>query len=61
MDRYGLWDYIPVILILEKETNKEEISMMTPTTLFLTILGVCTVSAQVMKFLVWVDEPGRSH
>ena len=35
--------------------------MMTPTTLFLTVLGVCTVSAQLMKFLVWVDEPSRSH
>ena len=35
--------------------------MMTPTTLFLTVLGVCTVSAQLMKFLVWVDEPGHSH
>ena len=45
----------------QKEKTKEDISMMTPTTLLLTVLGVCTVSAQLMKFLIWVDEPSRSH
>ena len=51
----------PLLFCYQKEKNKEDIAMMTPTTLLLTVLGVCTVSAQLMKFLVWVDEPSRSH
>ena len=47
--------------VIRKKNNKEDFPMMTPTTLFLTVLGVCTVSAEVMKFLVRMDEPGRSR
>jgi len=29
---------------------------MTPMTMFLVFVGVCSVSARLTKFLLWVDE-----
>ena len=44
-----------------EQDGKEEPNMMTPTTMFLTFVGVCSVSAQLTKLLIWVDEPERRH
>jgi len=32
--------------------------VMTPTTMFLMVVGVCSVTARLTKFLIWVDQYG---
>ena len=35
--------------------------MMTPMTMFLLFVGVCSFSARLTRFLIWVDEPECRH
>ena len=53
--RTGLWDRTSITMKIKKKRCKEDKNM-APMTVFLIFVGVCSFSAQLTKFLVWMDE-----